>query len=275
MRHWHYGLCCLPYIIDVLYALVDQVEPEITSLALRHASDLAVSIESMLSTYSHENDGMMGDNHEMSSDFRLNSPLVFNESMLEKVLRKLESGLQHLGYHLSVRLVWTAFGGEVQFVEATSMTGKGDMHLTGQLGDVIKESAHIALTWVRSRATELKFSATKEINLLEGRDVHIHFPAGAIPKDGPSASVTLLTALVLLFSQIKVKSDTTITREMTLQGLVLPVGGVKDKEELIQDLYKSWKNPNMGGTEVHGGTIRHVHINTSDRKKTFVILSSE
>ncbi|KAL8098556.1 hypothetical protein AgCh_031366 [Apium graveolens] len=181
MRHWHYGLCCLPCIIDVLYALVDQVEPETASLALRYASDLAVSIESMLSTYSHENDGMMGDNHEMSSDFRLNSPLVFNESMLEKVLRKLESGLQHLGYHLSVGLVWTAFGGEVQFVEATSMAGKGDLHLTGQLGDVIKESAHIALTWVRSRATELKFAATKEINLLEGQDVHIHFPAGAIP----------------------------------------------------------------------------------------------
>ncbi|KAL8100273.1 hypothetical protein AgCh_032501 [Apium graveolens] len=98
--------------------------------------------------------------------------------------KKLESGLQHLGYHLSVGLVWTAFGGEV-----------------------------------RSRATELKFAAMKEINLLEGRDVHIHFPAGAIPKDGPSAGVTLLTALVLLFSQTKVRSDTTMTREMTLRGL--------------------------------------------------------
>ncbi|KAL8111025.1 hypothetical protein AgCh_026692 [Apium graveolens] len=143
--------------------------------------------------------------------------------------QKLESGLQHLGYHLSVVLVWTVFGGEVQFVEATSMAGKGDLHLTGQLGDVIKESAQIALTWVRSRATELKFAATKEINLLEGRDVHIHFPAGAIPKDGPSTGVALLTVLVLLFSQTKVRSDTTMTREMTLQGLVLPVGGVKDK----------------------------------------------
>ncbi|KAL8125126.1 hypothetical protein AgCh_012705 [Apium graveolens] len=197
-----YGLCCLPYIIDVLYALVDQVEPETASLALRYASDLAVSIESMLSTYSHE---------------------------------KLESELQHLGYHLSVGLVWTVFRGEVQFVEAMSMAGKGDLHLTGQLGDVNKESAQIALTWVRSRATELKFAATKEINLLEGRDVHIHFPAGAIPKDGPSTGVALLTAPVLLFSQIKVRSDTTMTREMTLQGLVLPVGGIKDKIVESQD----------------------------------------
>ncbi|KAL8124138.1 hypothetical protein AgCh_011953 [Apium graveolens] len=71
------------------------------------------------------------------------------------------------------------------------MVGKGDLHLTGQLGDVIKESAQIALTWVRSRATELKFAAMKETNLLEGRDVHIHFPAGAIPKDGPSAGFLL------------------------------------------------------------------------------------
>ncbi|KAL8115211.1 hypothetical protein AgCh_021876 [Apium graveolens] len=105
--------------------------------------------------------------------------------------KKLESGLQHLGYHLSVGSVWNAFRGEVQFVEATSMEGKGDLHLTGQLGDVIKESAHIALTWVRSRATELKFAAMKETNLLEGLDVYIHFPAGAIPKDGPFAGFLL------------------------------------------------------------------------------------
>ncbi|CAN1259282.1 Lon protease homolog 2, peroxisomal [Linum perenne] len=130
---------------------------------------------------------------------------------------------------ISVGLVWTAFGGEVQFVEATSMAGKGELHLTGQLGDVIKESAQIALTWVRARASDLKLAAGHEISLLEGKDVHIHFPAGAIPKDGPSAGVTLVTALVSLFSQQRVRADTAMTGEMTLRGLVLPVGGIKDK----------------------------------------------
>ncbi|KAK1374913.1 Lon protease-like protein 2, peroxisomal [Heracleum sosnowskyi] len=176
----------------------------------------------------------MGDNHEMSSDFRVNSPLIVDESMLEKVLGPprfddKETGERVAAPGISVGLVWTSFGGEVQFVEATSMVGKGDLHLTGQLGDVIKESAQIALTWVRSRATELKFASAKETNLLEGRDVHIHFPAGAIPKDGPSAGVTLVTALVSLFSHTRVRSDTAMTGEMTLRGLVLPVGGVKDK----------------------------------------------
>ncbi|KAL6579003.1 hypothetical protein OROMI_009219 [Orobanche minor] len=132
---------------------------------------------------------------------------------------------------VSVGLVWTAFGGEVQFVEATAMVGKGDLHLTGQLGDVIKESAQIALTWVRARATELKLATTEESNLLEGRDIHIHFPAGAVPKDGPSAGVTLVTSLVSLFSQRRVRADTAMTGEMTLRGLVLPVGGIKDKNQ--------------------------------------------
>ncbi|KAG4390861.1 hypothetical protein GLYMA_05G068600v4 [Glycine max] len=130
---------------------------------------------------------------------------------------------------VTVGLVWTAFGGEVQFVEATAMVGKGELHLTGQLGDVIKESAQIALTWVRARTTDLRLGATEGFNILEGRDVHIHFPAGAVPKDGPSAGVTLVTALVSLFSQQRVRSDTAMTGEMTLRGLVLPVGGVKDK----------------------------------------------
>ena len=93
------------------------------------------------------------------------------------------------------------FGGEVQFVEATAMLGKGDMHLIGQLGDVIKESTQIALTWVRARAAELRLATTSEVNLMESRDIHIHFPAGAVPKDGPSAGVTLVTALVSLFSK--------------------------------------------------------------------------
>lgn len=82
---------------------------------------------------------------------------------------------------------------------------------------------------MRARATDLKLAAAESISLLEGRDIHIHFPAGAVPKDGPSAGVTLVTALVSLFSQRKVRSDTAMTGEMTLRGLVLPVGGIKDK----------------------------------------------
>ncbi|XP_074359204.1 lon protease homolog 2, peroxisomal-like isoform X1 [Apium graveolens] len=176
----------------------------------------------------------MGDNHEISSDFRINSSMIVDESMLEKVLGPprfddKETAERVAAPGISVGLVWTAFGGEVQFVEATSMAGKGDLHLTGQLGDVIKESAQIALTWVRARATDLKLASAKETNLLDGRDVHIHFPAGAIPKDGPSAGVTLVTALVSLFTHTRVRSDTAMTGEMTLRGLVLPVGGVKDK----------------------------------------------
>lgn len=82
---------------------------------------------------------------------------------------------------------------------------------------------------VRTRAADLMLAASEETNLLQGRDVHIHFPAGAVPKDGPSAGVTLVTALVSLFSQKRVRADTAMTGEMTLRGLVLPVGGIKDK----------------------------------------------
>ncbi|KAI5655831.1 hypothetical protein M9H77_33018 [Catharanthus roseus] len=177
---------------------------------------------------------MSVNNHDISSAFRVSSPMIVDEAMLEKVLgppryddRETEERVATPG--VSVGLVWTAFGGEVQFVEATTMVGKGDLHLTGQLGDVIKESAQIALTWVRARATELNLVTAEESNLLNGRDIHIHFPAGAVPKDGPSAGITLVTSLVSLFSQRRVRADTAMTGEMTLRGLVLPVGGIKDK----------------------------------------------
>ncbi|KAK7251837.1 hypothetical protein RIF29_35398 [Crotalaria pallida] len=171
---------------------------------------------------------------DISNTFRVASPSVVDEAMLEKVLGPprfdgSEAAERVATPGVTVGLVWTAFGGEVQFVEATAMVGKGELHLTGQLGDVIKESAQIALTWVRARATDLKLAAAERVNLLEGRDVHIHFPSGGVPKDGPSAGVTLVTSLVSLFSQKRVRSDTAMTGEMTLRGLVLPVGGVKDK----------------------------------------------
>ncbi|XP_037435547.1 lon protease homolog 2, peroxisomal-like [Triticum dicoccoides] len=171
---------------------------------------------------------------DISNTYENSSPMIVDEAMLEKVLgpprfddREAADRVSSPG--VSVGLVWTSFGGEVQFVEAAAMVGKGDLHLTGQLGDVIKESAQLALTWVRARSADLNLSPTSDINILESRDIHIHFPAGAVPKDGPSAGVTLVTSLVSLFSNRKVRADTAMTGEMTLRGLVLPVGGVKDK----------------------------------------------
>ncbi|XP_047325236.1 lon protease homolog 2, peroxisomal-like isoform X2 [Impatiens glandulifera] len=173
-------------------------------------------------------------NNELSNTYTITSPYIVDETILEKVLGPpkfddRETAVRVATPGVSIGLVWTAFGGEVQFVEASGMAGKGDLHLTGQLGDVIKESAQIALTWVRSRAEELKLVSSKGINLLDGKDIHIHFPAGAIPKDGPSAGVTLVTSLVSMFSQRSVRSDTAMTGELTLRGHVLPVGGIKDK----------------------------------------------
>jgi len=122
-------------------------------------------------------------------------------------------------------LAWTAVGGDLLFIEATKMQGKGGMMLTGQLGDVMKESAQAALSYLRSKAESLGINA----NFLEKTDLHLHFPAGSIPKDGPSAGVTILTALTSLMTGIRVRSDTAMTGEATLRGLVLPVGGIKEK----------------------------------------------
>ncbi|CAA6669740.1 unnamed protein product [Spirodela intermedia] len=177
---------------------------------------------------------MTVNNNEISNALRTASNMVVDETLLEKVLGPpvfddREAAERVASPGVSIGLVWTSVGGEVQFVEASMMAGKGDLHLTGQLGDVIKESAQIALTWVRGRAMDLKISAPGGNSLLDSRDVHIHFPAGAVPKDGPSAGVTLVTSLVSLFSQKNVRADTAMTGEMTLRGLVLPVGGIKDK----------------------------------------------
>ena len=122
-------------------------------------------------------------------------------------------------------LAWTPFGGDILFVEATAMPGKGALNLTGQLGDVMKESAQAAVSYVRSHAQELGVSP----DFYKEQDLHIHVPAGAIPKDGPSAGVTILTALVSLLSGRPVRSDVAMTGEITLRGMVLPVGGIKEK----------------------------------------------
>jgi ATP-dependent Lon protease len=122
-------------------------------------------------------------------------------------------------------LAWTPVGGDVLFVEASTMPGKGNLTLTGQLGEVMQESARAALTYVRSQASHLGLPD----DFAENQDVHIHVPAGSIPKDGPSAGVTMATALVSAFTGTKVSKNVAMTGEITLRGRVLPIGGLKDK----------------------------------------------
>jgi ATP-dependent Lon protease len=122
-------------------------------------------------------------------------------------------------------LAWTPVGGDILFIETSRMPGKGHVEITGQLGDVMKESAKAALSYVRSHADELGV----KVESLETQDLHIHVPAGGVPKDGPSAGVTMFTALTSLLSGRRVRSDTAMTGECTLRGRVLPVGGIKAK----------------------------------------------
>jgi ATP-dependent Lon protease len=122
-------------------------------------------------------------------------------------------------------LAWTPVGGDILFIEATRTPGKGALILTGQLGDVMRESVQAALTLVKSRAAQLGIDAT----LFDKSDIHVHVPAGATPKDGPSAGVAMFTALTSLLTDRTVRSDTAMTGEISLRGLVLPVGGIKEK----------------------------------------------
>ncbi len=122
-------------------------------------------------------------------------------------------------------LAWTSVGGEILFIEATQMYGTGKLQLTGQLGDVMKESAHAALSYVRTNSEKYGISR----DFMEKSDVHIHIPAGAMPKDGPSAGVTMFTALVSLLTGIRVRHDVAMTGEISLRGRVLPIGGLKEK----------------------------------------------
>jgi ATP-dependent Lon protease len=122
-------------------------------------------------------------------------------------------------------LAWTPVGGDILFIEASRTPGKGALILTGQLGEVMRESVQAALTLVKSRASQLGIDPS----LFEKSDIHVHVPAGATPKDGPSAGVAMFTALTSLLTDRTVKSNTAMTGEISLRGLVLPVGGIKEK----------------------------------------------
>jgi ATP-dependent Lon protease len=122
-------------------------------------------------------------------------------------------------------LAWTPVGGDILFIEATRVPGSGKLILTGQLGDVMRESAQAALTLVKSTAADLRIPAAA----FDGVDVHLHVPAGAVPKDGPSAGVAMFVALASLFGNRSVRHDSAMTGEISLRGLVLPVGGIKEK----------------------------------------------
>src|SRR5262249_15720215 len=136
-----------------------------------------------------------------------------------------EEARKELPPGVATGMAWTEMGGEVLFIEATLLPGGGGLTLTGQLGDVMKESAQAARSYLWSHASE--FGIDPEV--IKHNGVHLHVPAGAIPKDGPSAGVTMASALASLYTGRRVRPDTAMTGEITLSGLVFPVGGIKEK----------------------------------------------
>ena len=147
------------------------------------------------------------------------------DSILGPAKFEHEIGLRTSLPGVATGLAWTPVGGDILFIEATRVSGSGRLILTGQLGDVMKESAQAALTLVKARASDLNIPAST----FDGIDVHVHVPAGAIPKDGPSAGVAIFVALASLFTDRPVHHDVAMTGEISLRGLVLPVGGIKEK----------------------------------------------
>jgi ATP-dependent Lon protease len=165
--------------------------------------------------------------------------VISNKELHQPVTLSPESLIQHLGAPrfvsevaeqikergIATGLGWTPVGGEILFIEATRMPGRGKLILTGSLGEVMKESAQTALSFLRSQSRQLKIDPSE----YERYDVHIHVPAGATPKDGPSAGTAIVAALASLFTQRRVRSDVAMTGEISLRGRILPVGGIKEK----------------------------------------------
>jgi len=143
-----------------------------------------------------------------------------------------ESRLRTKDPGVATGLAWTPFGGEVLFIEATDFPGNGKLTITGQLGDVMRESAEAALSWVRAHTGRLQPDLAQDF--FQTHDFHIHVPAGAIPKDGPSAGIAMATALSSLIAGRPVREDTAMTGELTLTGQVLPIGGLKEKSLAAQ-----------------------------------------
>jgi len=141
----------------------------------------------------------------------------------EKFLPEIKEMMEKPG--VAIGLAWTPVGGDILFIESLGMKGKGMLTLTGSLGNVMKESASIAFSFIRANAKS--FGIPEYI--FREYDVHVHVPSGAIPKDGPSAGITLLTSIVSLLTQRKVKDNVAMTGEISLRGLVLPVGGIREK----------------------------------------------
>lgn len=172
-------------------------------------------------------------------------------------------------------LAWTQVGGEILFVESSLNKGKGGLTISGQLGDVMKESAMAALSYLKSNAEELKI----DHRVFQQYDLHIHVPAGAVPKDGPSAGITMLTSLASIYTQRKVKSKLAMTGEITLRGKVLPVGGIKEKilaakRSGIKEIILSQKNQrDISEIEKHyiKGLTFH-YVNTVDDVLEFALL---
>ncbi|MBI4463224.1 MAG: endopeptidase La, partial [Acidobacteria bacterium] len=153
------------------------------------------------------------------------SQVVREELGAQKILTETEVAERTERPGVAVGLAWTPTGGDILFVEANQMPGKRGLIMTGHLGQVMQESMQAALTWVRAHSDQWGLQP----DYFENRDIHLHVPAGAIPKDGPSAGVTMATALVSLLTQRRVRPNVAMTGEITLSGLVLPVGGIKEK----------------------------------------------
>ena len=181
---------------------VRNLEREIASVCRKVARKVAEGKKKLFRITSQNVEGYLG------------PPRIFKDQVLTKDQVGVATGV-----------AWAATGGEILFVEVTKMKGKGNLSLTGSLGEVMKESAQAALSYARAHAEEFGVS----VNFFSENDFHVHIPEGAIPKDGPSAGITIATALISVCTELKVRRDLAMTGEITLRGNVLPVGGVKEK----------------------------------------------